>query len=47
MIGRLFDKFVEWTLNRQDQYYKDKTKRKAPTRKRTSRVRRRANAKKK
>lgn len=40
MIGKLFDKFVEWTLNRQEAHMLKKSK---PKRK-TSRVRRRANA---
>jgi len=46
LIGKLFDRFIEWSLNRQDQYLSQK-KIKAPDRKRTSRVRRRANARKK
>jgi len=46
LIGKLFDRFIEWSLNRQDQYLSQK-KIKAPVRKRTSRVRRRANARKK
>lgn len=43
MIGKLFDRFIEWTLNRQEQHLMKKPK----PRKRVSRVRRRANAKKK
>jgi hypothetical protein len=43
MIGKLFDRFIEWTLNRQEQHLMKKPKPK----KRVSRVRRRANAKKK
>ncbi len=43
MIGKLFDRFIEWTLNRQEQHLIKKPKPK----KRVSRVRRRANAKKK
>jgi hypothetical protein len=43
MIGKLFDRFIEWSLNRQEQHLMQKPK---PKRK-VSRVRRRANAKKK
>ena len=42
MIGRLFDKFVEWTLNRQETHLMKKT----PPKRKTSRVRRKANARK-
>ncbi len=45
MLGKLFDKFVEWSLNRQEAYLMEKPKPK-PKRK-VSRVRRKANAKKK
>jgi hypothetical protein len=47
MIGKLFDRFVEWSLKRQADYINKNAKKKALVRKRTSRVRRRANAKKK
>jgi len=40
MIGRWFDKFIEWSLNRQEAHLTKKT---TPKRK-TSRVRRKANA---
>jgi len=43
VLGKLFDKFVEWSLNRQEAYLMKKPK---PKRK-VSRVRRKANAKKK
>ena len=43
MIGKLYDRFIEWTLNSQEQHLMKKPKPK----KRVSRVRRRANAKKK
>lgn len=42
MIGRLFDKFVEWSLNRQEAHLMKKT----PPKRKISRVRRRANARK-
>lgn len=40
MIGKLFDRFIEWTLNRQE---KRMMKKPAP-KKKASRVRRKANA---
>jgi hypothetical protein len=43
MIGKLFDRFVEWSLNRQESHLMKEPK---PKRK-VSRVRRKANAKKK
>jgi hypothetical protein len=43
MIGRLFDKFIEWSLNRQEAYLMKKT----PIKRKVSRVRRKANAKRK
>ena len=43
MIGRLFDKFIEWSLNRHEQ----RIMKKETQKRKTSRVRRKANAKKK
>ena len=43
MIGKLFDKFVEWSLKRNA----DNINKKAKTKPRVSRVRRKANAKRK
>lgn len=40
MIGKLFDRFIEWTLNRQEKRMMEKS---AP-KKKVSRVRRKANA---
>lgn len=42
MIGRWFDKFIEWSLNRQETHLMKKT----PPKRKTSRVRRKANARK-
>jgi len=41
MIGKLFDKFIEWSLNRQEAHLMKKTSPK----KKVSRVRSKANAK--
>jgi hypothetical protein len=43
MIGKLFDRFIEWSLNRQEEHLMKKPKPK----RRVSRVRRKANTKKK
>jgi len=43
MIGRLFDRFVEWSLNRHEQ----RMMKKSQPKKKVSRVRRKANAKRK
>jgi len=43
MIGKLFDKFVEWSLNRQETYLMKKT----PSKRKVSRLKRKANAKRK
>lgn len=42
MIGRWFDRFIEWSLNRQETHLMKKT----PPKRKTSRVRRKANARK-
>lgn len=47
MLGKLFDKFVEWSLNRQEAYLMKKPKPKPKPKRKVSRVRRKANAKKK
>lgn len=41
MIGRWFDRFIEWSLNRQEAHLMKNS----PTKKKVSRVRRKANAK--
>lgn len=42
MIGKLFDRFIEWSLNRQEAHLMKKT----TPKKKVSRVRRKANARK-